>query len=179
MVSLIPKLNLKGKTFGVPNTVAYPAAGALLVGGGAIFMSLYGSSFNWDIKSLFGPPQVKQNKAVRVNFNVYPPTIKPFRKIRLQGQFEDSNGVPAPVSIGYYAIFESVPAGYDFQQGRLLVSSGIVGQNVGAFRQDIPTDNFRTGPYVVYISNRPIRTDPVKGKQAELTLVGGKPVILA
>lgn len=175
-MAVLPKLNLKGKTFGVKNTIVYPVAGAAVVGAGALLFSMYGKNFNWNIPNLFG--QTKETpKAVRVNFNVYPPTIKPFRKIRLQGQFEDANGIPAPVEYGYYAIFENIPAGTSLQQ-RLLVSSGIVGQNVGAFRQDIPTDNFRTGPYVVYISNRPIREDPLAGKQAELQLVGQKPIVI-
>jgi hypothetical protein len=172
------KLNLKGKTFGINNTLVYPAAGIATLGGAYL---LYTTMFNksFDLSSLFGPPAAaKTSQAVRVNFNVYPPTIKPFRKIRLQGQFEDANGIPAPVEYGYYAIFENVPAGTNFQQ-RLLVSSGIVGQNVGAFRQDIPTDNFRTGPYTVYVSNRPIRTDPLAGKQAELQLAGGRSITLA
>ncbi len=166
--------NLKGKTFGVKNIIAYPIIGAVLLGGGYL---LTGGK----IPNLFpsATPAKAASKAVRVNFNVYPPTIKPFRKIRLQGQFEDANGIPAPVEYGYYSIFESVPAGADFRAGRLLASSGIVGQNVGAFRQDIPTDNMRTGPYVVYISNRPIRTDPLAGNQAALQLAGGKPMTIA
>lgn len=181
MASLIPKLNVKGKTLGFPNTLVYPVAGIAVLGGGALFLSQYASNFNWSLPNILGDAQknVKVPQAVRVNFNVYPPTIKPFRKLRLQGQFEDANGIPAPVQYGYYAIFENVPAGPYMSQGRLLVSSGIVGQNVGAFRQDIPTDNFRTGPYTVYVSNSPIRTDPLQGKQAELQLAGGRPVTLA
>ena len=134
-----PRINLKGKTFGVSNSLAYPAIAAVLIGGG--YMLTGGK-----IPNLFpsATPAKPLSKAVRVNFNVYPPTIKPFRKIRLQGQFEDANGIPSPVEYGYYSIFESVPAGADFRAGRLLASSGIVGQNVGAFRQDIPTDNMRT-----------------------------------
>ena len=168
-------LNLKGKTFGVNNTLAYPAIAAVLLGGGYLLTG--GKMPNFFPSAV--PPNKPLSTAVRVNFNVYPPTIKPFRKIRLQGQFEDANGVPAPVEYGYYAIFESVPAGADFRAGRLLASSGIVGQNVGAFRQDIPTDNFRTGTYVVYISNKPIRTDPLAGNQAALTLSGSRPITLA
>ena len=172
-----PKINLKGKTFGINNTLLYPAVAAAVLGGGYIFYNMYGNSFNWSLPNLFGQTAPKQNKAVRVNYNVYPNVVKPFRKIRIQGQFEDINGVPSPVPIGYYAIFENIPAGNSLEQ-RLLVSSGVVGQNVGAFRQDLPTDNFRTGGYVIYVSNRPIREDPLKGKQAELQLVGQKPIIL-
>jgi hypothetical protein len=172
-----PKINLKGKTFGISNTLAYPAIGAILLGGGYLaYQQMAGGKLN--LGNLFGPPAKTSPKAVRVNFSVYPPTIKPFRKIRLQGQFEDANGIPAPVEYGYYSIFESVPAGADFRAGRLLVSSGIVGQNVGAFRQDIATDNLRTGPYVVYVSNRPIRTDPIAGNQAALTLAGGRSIAI-
>ena len=173
------KLNIQGKTFGIKNTLVYPVAGLALLGGGALFISQYGKNFGFNLNNLFGTPTTATPKAVTVSFNVYPPTIKPFRKLRLQGQFQDANGIPAPVPYGYYAIFENVPAGSYASQGRLLVSQGIVGQNVGAFRQDIPTDNFRTGPYTVYISNKPINSDPLKGKQVELQLAGGRPVTLA
>jgi hypothetical protein len=181
MALKVPRLNLQGKTFGVKNTLVYPIAGVAALAGAGLFISKYGQNFGFNIGNLFGAPNANAKaapKAVRVNFNVYPPVIKPFRKIRLQGQFEDANGIPAPVEYGYYAIFENVPAGSNWQQGRLLTSSGIVGQNVGAFRQDIPTDNFRTGPYVVYISNSPIRSDPLQGKQVELQLAGGRPITI-
>ena len=165
---------LKGKTFGISNIIVYPAAAAVLLGGGYL---LTGGK----IPNLFPSTTAAKavSKAVRVNYNVYPTSVKPFRKIRVQGQFEDANGIPAQVPYGYYAIFESIPAGSDFRAGRLLVSSGIVGQNVGAFRQDLPTDNMRTGSYVIYISNAPIRSDPLAGKQAELALSGGRPIALA
>lgn len=164
---------LNGKTFGINNSLVYPAVAAALIGGGYL---LTGGK----IPNLFPPaaPSKALSKAVRVNFNVYPPTIKPFRKIRLQGQFEDANGIPAPVEYGYYSIFESVPAGADFRAGRLLISSGIVGQNVGAFRIDVPTDNLRTGPYSVYVSNRPIQKDPLAGNQAALQLMGGRSIAI-
>jgi len=175
----IPKLNLQGKTFGVKNTLVYPVAGIAALGGAALFISQYGKNFGFNLGNLFGAPTTKAPQAVRVTYNVYPNVIKPFRKIRIQGQFESENGIPAPVPYGYYAIFENVPAGSYAREGRLLVSSGIVGQNVGAFRQDLPTDNFRTGPYTIYVSNAPIREDPLKGKQVELQLAGGRPVTLA
>jgi hypothetical protein len=180
-MGIVPKLNLKGKTFGIKNTLVYPVGAVAVLGGGALLLTAYGKNFNWNLGSLFGPqtPQAATPKAVRVNYNIYPPTIKPFRKIRIQGQFEDANGVPATVPIGYYAIFENVPSGSYASEGRNLVSTGIVGQNVGAFRQDIPTDNWRTGPYTIYVSNAPIRTDPLKGKQVELQLMGGRPISLS
>lgn len=167
-----PKINLKGKTFGINNTLAYPAIAAVLIGGG--YMLTGGK-----IPNLF-PSTAKPAgpKATAVQFNVYPNSVKPFRKIRLQGQFQDANGVPAPVEYGYYAIFESVPAGADFRAGRLLVSNGILGQNVGAFRFDAPTDNMRTGPYSVYVSNKPIQKDPLSGNQAALTLAGGRSITI-
>lgn len=174
-----PKFDIKGKTVGIPNTLVYPALGIGILGGGALLLQSHAKDFNWSLGNLFGAPKTNVPKAVRVNFNVYPNVVKPFRKIRLQGQFEDSNGVPAPVEYGYYSIFENVPSGPYFTQGRLLVSSGIVGQNVGAFRMDAPTDNFRTGPYTVYVSNKPIRSDPLAGKQAELQIAGGRPITLA
>lgn len=164
------KLNLKGKTFGLDNTLVYPAAAVAVLGGAALFITSSNISF--------GVPKTTEPPAVRVNYNIYPPVIKPFRKIRIQGQFESANGVPAAVPFGYYAIFENVPAGSYSREGRLLVSSGIVGQNVSVFRQDLPTDNFRTGPYTIYVSNAPIREDPLKGKQVELQLAGGRPVTI-
>ena len=171
-----PKLSLKKKTFGIPNTLVYPAWLVAVGIGGYYLWQTYGSSLNLPkLEWLFGgQPKPEVPKAVRVNFNVYPPVVKPFRKLRLQGQFEDMNGMVANVAYGYYSIFESVPAGQSFQK-RLLVSSGIVGQNVGAFRQDIPTDNFRTGPYTVYISNRPIREDPGAGPEVFQQLTGRQP----
>jgi hypothetical protein len=167
-----PKINLKGKTLGLPNTLAYPAIAAVLIGGG--YMLTGGK-----IPNLF-PSTAKPAgpKATTVSFNVYPTTVKPFRKIRLQGQFSDPNGMAASVPIAYYGIFESIPSGSDFKAGRLLVSNGVLGQNVSAFRQDIPTDNFRTGSYSVYISTRPVTSDPLAGKQAELLLSGGRSIAI-
>lgn len=173
-----PKFDIKGKTVGIPNTLVYPALGVGLLGGGYLLLQAHGANFNWSLGNLFGAPKSNVPKATTVSFNVYPNVVKPFRKMRLQGQFQDANGVPAPVEYGYYSIFENVPSGPYFTQGRLLVSQGIVGQNVGAFRQDIPTDNFRTGPYTVYISNKPINSDPLKGKAAELQLAGGRPITI-
>lgn len=171
-------LNLKGKTFGIKNTLAYPVLGlgALAVlGGGALMLSQGGQ-----LPNLFGPPAptTPVSSAVRVLFNVYPPVVKPFRKIRLQGQFEDANGMPATVPIGYYTIFENVPQGPYFSAGRLITSRGIVGNNVAAFKIDVPTDNFRTGPYTVYVSNRPILEDPLKGKLAEQSILGDFPATI-
>jgi hypothetical protein len=171
-------LNLKGKTMGIKNTLAYPVIGlgALALGVGGLVMS-----GNLKLDSIF-PPETPTKPAgptaVRVMFNVFPPVIKPFRKIRIQGQFEDANGQIAPVPTGYYAIFESVPAGPYFSAGRLLTSRGIVGTNVGAFKQDIPTDNFRTGGYTIYVSNRPILEDPLKGKLAEQQILGDFPATI-
>lgn len=176
----LPKLNLKGKTFGVKNTIAYPVAGlGLLAGGAYLLWSAYGGSFNWSLPNLFGQPTVKENKAVRVSFNVYPNVVKPFRKIRVQGQFEDANGIVSNVPVAYYAIFESVASGSYATEGRLLVSSGVLGYNVGAFRQDLITDNYRTGPYTIYLSNKAITSDPLRGKQAELQILGRRPISLA
>jgi len=175
----LPKLNLQGKTFGIKNTLVYPVAGVAAIAGAGLFISQYGKNFGFNIGNLFGAPTKEAGpKAVRVNFNIYPPVIKPFRKIRLQGQFEDANGNLATVPVGHYAVFENVPAGSYAKEGRLLASTGIVGQNVSSFRTDIPTDNWRTGPYTVYISNAPIRSDPLAGKQIELQLAGGRPIVI-
>ena len=170
------KLNLKGKTAGVSNTLVYPAVGIGLLGGAYLLYQMYGSKFN--LGSVFGVQKPEGPKAVRVSFNVYPPTIKPFRKIRVQGQFEDNNGVMATVPVAYYAVFESIPAGSSFNQ-RLMVSSGVLGQNVSSFRQDLPTDNFRTGSYNIYISNKPITSDPLTGAQVQEHLTGRMPFTLA
>lgn len=168
-----PRLSLKGKTFGINNTLVYPAAGIGLLGGAYLLFQMYGAKFN--LAGLLGGQQQQQGPvATRVSFNVYPPTIKPFRKIRVQGQFESSNGVAATVPIAYYAIFESIPAGSSFNQ-RLMVSSGVLGQNVNAFRQDIATDNMRTGTYNIYISNKPITQDPLTGAQVQEHLTGRMP----
>jgi hypothetical protein len=170
-------LNLKGKTMGIKNTLAYPVIGlgAIALGVGGLVMT-----GKLNLSSIFPPetPAAPVSKAVRVLFNVYPPTIKPFRKIRLQGQFEDMNGMPAPVQTGYYTIFENVPQGPYFSAGRLITSRGILGSNVSAFKIDVPTDNFRTGPYTVYVSNRPILEDPLKGKLAEQQLLGEFPATI-
>jgi hypothetical protein len=171
-------LNLKGKTFGIKNTLAYPVLGlgALALAGGALVMT-----GNLNLSSIFPsqePPKPATPNAVRVMFNVYPPTVKPFRKLRLQGQFEDMNGQVAIVPMGYYTIFENVPQGPYFSAGRLITSRGILGTNVGAFKIDVATDNFRTGPYTVYVSNRPILEDPLKGALAEQSLLGDFPATI-
>ena len=128
-------LNLKGKTFGIKNSLAYPVLGlgaVALLGGGAMLLSQGGGL------QLFAPPPVAPSGppvpvATRVLFNVYPPVVKPFSKLRLQGQFEDLNGAPAPVSTGYYTIFENVPQGPYFSAGSLITSRGILGTNVSSF----------------------------------------------
>lgn len=178
------KPNLKGKTFGVQNTLFYPiaTAGVLLGGGGILwyanqqgYIDLSKLNFNLDFLNL---PGANLSKAERVIFNVYPPVIKPFRRIKLRGSFEDNQGNAQPVSTGYYGIFENVQAGAFAKEGRLMVSRGVIGQGISNFDINVPTDNFRPGPYTVYVSNKPIIDDPLRGKEIELQLVGDKPLII-
>lgn len=170
-----------GKTAGIPNWFLVPfgigtaALGLYLAHSEGYLDSLYKSLSS---TLSFSDTSTPTTKAQRVIFNVYPPVIKPFRRIKLRGTFEDNQGVIQPVNIGYYAIFENVQAGAYAKEGRLMVSRGVLGQGISNFDVNVPTDNFRPGPYTVYVSNKPIIDDPLRGKAIELELVGRQPLII-
>lgn len=168
-----------GKTAGIPNWFLVPVA----IGGAGLglYYAYTEGYFDSLLKGISFPDisgSTTTTKAQRVIFNVYPPVIKPFRRIKLRGSFEDNQGVIQPVNIGYYAIFENVQAGPYASEGRLMVSRGIIGQGISNFDINVPTDNFRPGPYTVYVSNKPIVDDPLRGKAVELELVGRQPLII-
>lgn len=168
---------LKGKTLGVKNNILIPIIG---IGGGALGLwYLLDSGAFKKFYQIGAQKQAPITVAQRLIFNVYPPVVKPFRQIKVRGQFEDMAGNAAPVQTAYYAIFENVAAGPYVSEGRQMVSRGNIGNYVSVFDVNITTENFRPGPYTIYISNKPILSDPLKGKSAELQLVGERLINIA